>query len=135
MTSSGEAVQVRPNSGRQNPSSLAGPPGPVPLIRRRPVLTIAMPATRATRAKLATYRSKRDFANTHEPSEEKSRQTYRPQLSDPETAASPRSRRPIIDRSPQITVLIHEITVQPQSQREFCNTILRKRLNCCVAAK
>jgi phage terminase large subunit-like protein len=35
----------------------------------------------------------------------------------------PHSRRPIIDRSPRIAVLIHRITVQPQSQREFCNTI------------
>ena len=30
-----------------------------------------MPSIRATRAKLATYRSKRDFANTREPSGKK----------------------------------------------------------------
>src|SRR4029079_6449301 len=34
---------------------------------------------------------------------------------------------PIIDRSLRIAVLIHGITVQPQSQPEFCNTIRAKR--------
>ena len=29
----------------------------------------------------------------------------------------------MIDRYPRIAVLIHGITVQPQSQPEFCNTI------------
>src|SRR2546423_378631 len=42
-----------------------------PLTHRRPVLTIAMPFIRAPRAKLAPYRSKRDFANTREPSGKK----------------------------------------------------------------
>src|SRR5271169_2993147 len=36
---------------------------------------------------------------------------------------SPPHHRPL----PRIAILIHGIMVQPQPQREFCNTIVRKR--------